>query len=484
MASISAPVTKLAGSVAGEVESLRRDLPRVEIQSATNAFLTATYGRTRYARVKVTLTFPDGYPAHHPLIVNVARDDVVPPGLKKKLERDLESAATEVGGEYGQVQAVFRRLMRFVDSNLFLPCWRELRQCVELVGGLSCVGGGGTSKAEERSTISAVETKGKLKIALRNGRYFYRFSAVIDPGYPSTLRHEDYGRPCAVQMEGTNFPPKIEVLLTSQARDLVNQLQDGMASEDALRKSNPVRLPKTFKDNKREPTEARLTQKALKGLKHDIETLSQVRDLREVNAATKGGDARVKSHSKRERKDARRDIKKITDKEIAMDAEQEEKDRQWQLEEKARLAGYKFTELDGSNPQPSLLTLVTFLAREVQRLPEERCPVCGTRTLPSDPEELMSLYLITSGARTEKEKRERKLAKKKRPMRTYCGCWYHHSCLDKFMTEPPFGAECPTEDCGRRVYHPEWPGDMSELERAWASHQARSREIEDAGMFF
>jgi hypothetical protein len=50
------------------------------------------------------------------------------------------------------------------------------------------------------------------------------------------------------------------------------------------------------------------------------------------------------------------------------------------------------------------------------------------------------------------------------------------------MTEPPFGAACPFD--GRRVYHPDWPSDMKELERAWAAKEARKREIEDATMAF
>ena len=51
------------------------------------------------------------------------------------------------------------------------------------------------------------------------------------------------------------------------------------------------------------------------------------------------------------------------------------------------------------------------------------------------------------------------------------------------MTEPPFGATCATVDCGRRVFHPNWPSDIKQMEKAWAMKQARAREIEDAAMF-
>ena len=71
-----------------------------------------------------------------------------------------------------------------------------------------------------------------------------------------------------------------------------------------------------------------------------------------------------------------------------------------------------------------------------------------------------------------------------RPIRTYCGCWYHYECLNKFMTEPPFGNACPTEGCGRRVFHPDWPDDIKTLDRAWSALKARKREIEDISMLF
>jgi hypothetical protein len=33
------------------------------------------------------------------------------------------------------------------------------------------------------------------------------------------------------------------------------------------------------------------------------------------------------------------------------------------------------------------------------------------------------------------------------------------------------------------VFHPDWPGDIKQLEREWAAREAKKREIEDAMMF-
>lgn len=470
-------INESASSISEEITLLRKKFPRVKIASSTNHFINASYERTKYTRVRLTLTFPEEYPNTN-LIVDVGTDEAVPPGLKKKLEKELGKAVTDHLGKYEQVGAVFEKLVNFVEGNKFLPCWRQLKQSIDLI----------QSKKDDKgplygSKISIVESKGKINLRLQHDKYFYTCSIFVDDNYPSTSRIEDFGKSCRLKMESTNFPTKIEHMLTSQAQDLVRRMQEGMSSEDALKMSNPIRGPKNFKSDAKKEVKARLTQTALKDLKRDTETLKRVHDLREVDSAAVEWNAHVKAHDAKERKDARRMINKLTQSEISEDLAKEAKEKKWQMEEQARMAGYNFTEYDGSNPQPSLLSLVTFLIQKIQLLPEEQCPVCKKNTLPKNPQDLKSLYLSVNEAKTDKEKKARRAAKLKRPTRTYCGCWYHYDCLNKFMTEPPFGAACLGRDCGRRVFHPDWPSEIKQLERAWAMKQARLREIEDAAMF-
>ena len=457
-----------------ELGQLRRELPQLQISSATDDFITASYGRTAYTTVRATLTFPEGYPNTHPLIVAIQASEVVPPDLKKKLEKDLGKVAAETKQGESQVCAVFKSLQQFIDTNRFVPCWKELKQCVDLVG------------KSDGGKLAMNESTGKINITLQNQKYHYKFSIVIDEGYPSTSEHINYGKPCLLKMISTNFPPKIEKMLTSQAVELIKRLQDGMPVEDAVQMSNPTHLPNRgdHADGCADGTRVRLTNDALKNLKHDVETLSLVRDLREVDSATKQGDPSTKVFGKKDRKDARRAVGKITASEAADDAQRIEKEKQWQEEEAQRMAGYNFTEYDGSNPQPSLLAVVSFLSREVSRIIRFNCPICEQSALPKDPSTLKALYQSHGDAKTEREKKARRIARQQRPERVYCGCWYHHKCLDKYMTEPPFGAECAKEGCDSgRIYHPDWPANVKELERAWAGKQARAREIEDAAMF-
>ena len=442
-------------SISEEIEALQKNSGqlKIEIQAATKSFLTFSHERTPSAKVKATLTFPDDYPSHS-LLVNIMW---VPPGLQKKLQKMLDKVAAELAPQ-PQVETVVQRLVSFIDTNRFVSCWKEVRKVVELI------------QQDNESTIAMNEAKGLIQLRLVHGKYFYACSITVDPLYPTTTP-ENWGTVCKLRMRETNFPPKIETLLTLQAKELVRRMQDGMSADRALLMSNPIQAPAGEKESEQETTIS-LSKETLKGLQNDVKTMARVRDLRQVDSETKQGDARVKAHSSKERKDARRTIGKLTKEELA-------KDEEWMKQEKARMETYNIPDYADSPPQPSLLSLVMFLETKIQRLPDEKCPICKELTLPSDPNTLKALYDPQSS-----DIKARKQAKRKRPIRCYCGCWYHYACLDKFMTEPPFGAACPTPNCGRRVYHPEWPADMKELERGWAMKQARQREIEDAAMCF
>ena len=163
-------------------------------------------------------------------------------------------------------------------------------------------------------------------------------------------------------------------MITCQGQELIRRMQDGMTLKDALRFSNPIQAPKDDNNthvatvvaaaaattsSKKEAV--RLTCNKLKGLKKDIETLSRVRDLRNVNSAVTQGNAKVKANASKDRREARRTIKKITNVEMEQDLQLEQEDLKWQQEEEQRLAaGYNDDDHHG-DPQPSLLALVTFL---------------------------------------------------------------------------------------------------------------------------
>jgi hypothetical protein len=412
-------------SISDELASLKKNFSNIQITSATSHFLTFTYERTVHARVKATLTFPEDYPSHA-LLVSVS---MVAPGLQKKLERELGNVAQNLAlsSSLPQVEEVVRHLLNFMDTNKFVPCWKELKQVV-----------GELMKDNDKSTIVSLnERKGRMQLRFNNGKYYYACSITVDDNYPSTTTHENWGNACKLVLKESNFGTKIESLLTLQAKELVRHMQDGMSAEKALAYSNPIKAPPTQEydddDQQRRETNVDISRNAIKGL------------------PTKQGNAHdAKDHSvKGER-------------------------NEWHQEEQRRLEAFQLE--DHADPQPSLFQLISFLRCNIQQLPEKKCPICQQLALPTNPEDLGKMYTSRSNQ-----------SKQNLPLLTYCGCWYHYGCLHKFMVEPPFGAPtaaCPS-CCGKRVYHPNWPADsIKELERDWANKQARQRDIEDAAMFF
>ena len=78
-------------NITEEIQNALTLHPQIHIQSKTTSFLSGSYERTPYTKIKFTLTFPNGYP-DHPLIVDITQDNIVPLGLKKKLEKDVLSS--------------------------------------------------------------------------------------------------------------------------------------------------------------------------------------------------------------------------------------------------------------------------------------------------------------------------------------------------------------------------------------------------------
>ena len=429
---------------------------------------------------RLTLSFPDGYPDGHQLIVSVVADDIVPVGLKRKLEGDLNQIATDNKDEgYAQIKHIFQHLTTFINENMFVPCWRELKQCVSLVKTSN-----ENASSTKQSTISIYERQGKIRLGIVASKYHYNCSITVDPAYPD-FSPANNGKACLLKVIATNFSEPIEKILTSQAQEIVRKMQEGLSSEKAVLLSNPIKVPKNFHLGAGVEKDRVISNSTILDIKHDTEALKRVNDLRKkeatsVRASGDNGYVNTKQLA-RDRKDARRAIHKLTLEERKHDEDLESKERQWQLEEKKRLEGYYDSHIDQGgtiDPQPSLLVLISFLVQKIKGLVDEKCPACKKPVLPANPDDLALMY-----GKHDSVRKRSKECKRRRPMRVYCGHWYHRDCLTTTMTEPPFGLSCPAPGCGKRIYHPDFSGDIQTLEREWAAKQARLREVEDAMNF-
>jgi len=228
-------------SISNEIREAKALLTSVKFITATTAFLVATYERSPYTRVKVTLTFPDDYPSK-PLIATIDPNSgegvTIPPGLKKKIEKDLNHLALENAmrdntqqQQFNQVRLVLERLTSFINNNLFIPCWKELRACVELTQQLPS---SALSTSAKQSTLCILsESKGTLRLILHEAEYYYKCTITIDPAYPDYSAATG-GKACLLQMQSTNFPTFIENMITSQAQDIVLRMQAGLSYERVL----------------------------------------------------------------------------------------------------------------------------------------------------------------------------------------------------------------------------------------------------------
>ena len=239
----------MASSIQEEIEYVRKNLPpQTKLITANTNFVTAVCEKTPSRSIKVTLTIPSNtsdssssYP-YKPLIVSIDTQQKngktkIPPGLKKKLENQLIKVAEEEisPGKFGQIHAVLVRLHLFVDTNRFVPCWKELKQSMDLISSSSSTT---TKKGSSRKCTMSVlsETKGTMKVQFdMNNDYKYACKITIDEGYPTTLSIHDWGKSSFIQTipSGTNMPDELSTYLTNQAQQFVRLLQDGMPEKEA-----------------------------------------------------------------------------------------------------------------------------------------------------------------------------------------------------------------------------------------------------------
>ena len=111
--------------------------------------------------------------------------------------------------------------------------------------------------------------------------------------------------------------------------------------------------------------------------------------------------------------------------------------------------------------------------REFTELPTTRCGLCQKRMFPKK----------CAAVKEWEENPKKYVDKGKYPQRCECGHWFHHECLQNFIEEPPFGKECPVEDCGEKLKHPKIETDPKVLERKWAVKEAKKREMDDIDDF-
>ena len=144
-----------------------------------------------------------------------------------------------------------------------------------------------------------------------------------------------------------------------------------------------------------------------------------------VATVTKDKKYQYALHGNAERRDARKELRKLAKAELNHDETIEKKVREEEQAEMKELMKLKISD----TAQPSLLVAARFLLDSyVNKLPVEKCQNCQNTVLPEIPDDDV----------TEKAQGSSGKEHSLKPMRTYCGHWLHFKCLNDWLTSPPF----------------------------------------------
>ena len=120
---------------------------------------------------------------------------------------------------------------------------------------------------------------------------------------------------------------------------------------------------------------------ALKDLKHDVNALKQLSDLR-IATTAKDKKHQYALHGNAERREARKELRKLHKEESERDQISEKLIKEEEQAEMKELMKLKMSD----TAQPSLLAAARFLVDDyVTRLPQEKCQNCQKTVLPEKP---------------------------------------------------------------------------------------------------
>lgn len=276
------------------------------------------------------------------------------------------------------------------------------------------------------AVLKLAEKSGKLSVSLCKEGHTLALDLLVADEYPAV-------KP-TLKVLSSSLPTELTEMLTLQANELMRRMCEGSTSALALREERDLLAPP---DNVRKRLEAARAGK--KEIKVDLSTKG-LSDLKSDRAFLSKA-AQVRDTDQKEARQSRR---------MLVHGEKKSDEAKANADTKASAA-------KGHEPRKSVLAVLRFLALDwLYRMPLEECALCSKRIIP---------------AVGEPEPRKGSI------LRVFCGHWFHASCVDPFMSSPPFDKACPT--CEKPIYHPRWTSNKKLLEKRWAYEQAAKREVDD-----
>jgi hypothetical protein len=111
-----------------------------------------------------------------------------------------------------QLSSIFRHIDDFIHTNLFIPCWKEVKQIMTLCSG--------------KGKLGADEKEGVIHFRLTEGQYFHSFHVRVPPLYPE--------EGIEIHFTSSNFPEDIQNIYLSQAEEVCRRCVAGFHTDVAL----------------------------------------------------------------------------------------------------------------------------------------------------------------------------------------------------------------------------------------------------------
>lgn len=90
--------------------------------------------------------------------------------LLRSKEKECSEKARELCGGKPQLQCIYDQLHNFLHNNMFVPCWREIKQVLPLCEG--------------KATMSADEKAGLIRMKISHGGYYQMVKLKVPYFYP------------------------------------------------------------------------------------------------------------------------------------------------------------------------------------------------------------------------------------------------------------------------------------------------------------
>jgi ubiquitin-protein ligase len=167
-------------------EAITQDIAFVQSQCLPSAivtlsriFITVQIMRTPYARIQLRVQFTDSYPTSSPIVDLTS--PTLPPALLRNKEKECKALAESEAPGAAQFATIYRHVHSFVQSNMFVPCWKEMKQ----VATHFTSNPPSTSADQGKGTVAADDKTGVLKIKISKGNYKLTVVITVPTGYPA-----------------------------------------------------------------------------------------------------------------------------------------------------------------------------------------------------------------------------------------------------------------------------------------------------------